>query len=431
MALIRRQNGVAAVSRPKSARLLALALLLAALACEPPVPEDPAPAATVRDSANIEIVENHAPARDTAGFWTVGPEPEFVIGGYRGASEAVDDPAHLVWQVGGAALLSDGRVAVLSRGVAKVLVFETSGALSASFGGKGQGPGEFSSPLHLQVLPRDTIVVWDYMFGRISRFDPSGALLGERSIDVGAVFAATRTVDQRPTESVALPLPDGTFLVEINRTDFRPTLDTYYRVPAGYARIDSDYGAQSFGWWDGQEFLLARLPIPYLLPFRTEAVLAAGGSPLSVYISEGDEYEVHQFSPMGTLRRIIRRTEVEPIPITSADVEAWKARLSEGQTLDWQGWDGVMAKNPPRPFRPRVAGLLTDTEGNLWVANRLDSSTSEWSVFDSEGRWLGTLDLPLPHITWLGKDLVLGVQRDPDTGVETVEGYRVNRGLSR
>ncbi len=427
MAVIQRQNGGAAVSRLKNARLSALVYLLAASACDLPVAEDPTPAATVRDSANIEIVENHAPDWETADFWTVAPEPEFVIGGYSAESEAVDDPSHLVWQVGGAAPLSDGRVAVLSRGEAKVLVFEASGALSASFGGKGRGPGEFSYPLYLQVLPGDTIVVWDYNFGRISHFDPSGTLHRERSIDLGAVFAVTRTADQRPTESVALPLPDGTFLVEINRTDFQPNLDTYYRVPAGYVRIDSAYSAQSFGWWDGQEFLRARMPVPFVLPFRTEAVLAAGGSPLSVYISNGDPYEVHQFSPTGILRRIIRRTEVEPIPITSAEVDAWKARLSERQRMDWEGWDRVMAKNPPRPYRPRVAGLLTDTEGNLWVVNRLDSNTSEWSVFDSEGRWLGTLDLPLPRITWLGRDLVVGVQRDPDIGVETVEGYRVNR----
>ena len=101
------------------------------------------------------------------------------------------------------------------------------------------------------------------------------------------------------------------------------------------------------------------------------------------------------------------------------------------QRLDWEGWDRVTARNPPRPYRPRVAGLLTDTEGNLWVANRLDSNTSEWSVFDSEGRWLGTSDLPLPRITWLGRDLIVGVQRDPDTDVETVEVYRLNRAEPR
>ncbi len=87
----------AVVSRLKSARLCALVYLLAASACDLPVADDPAPATTVRDSANIEIVENHAPEWDAGDFWTVEPAPEVVIGGYSGASEAADDPlmAHL------------------------------------------------------------------------------------------------------------------------------------------------------------------------------------------------------------------------------------------------------------------------------------------------------------------------------------------------
>ena len=64
----------------------------------------------------------------------------------------------------------------------------------------------------------------------------------------------------------------------------------------------------------------------------------------------------------------IRMTPAPSTLIASAEVEAWKARLSGRQRMDWEGWDRVMARNPPRPYRPRVAELLTDTEGNLWVA---------------------------------------------------------------
>ena len=138
-----------------------LALLTAAACGDAPVPEQQAAKVAIRDSADVEIVENHAPEWESDDFWTAGVEPEFVLGGYRGAS--ADDPSAQVWQVGGAAPLSDGSVAVLARGVSKVLVFERSGALVTSFGGQGRGPGEFSYPLHFQVLPEDTIVVWDYM----------------------------------------------------------------------------------------------------------------------------------------------------------------------------------------------------------------------------------------------------------------------------
>ena len=414
--------------RPIERLLVVVPVLAMSTTCAPPAAEDRSPTVTMRDSADIEIVENYAFGRDS-GFWALDPEPAFVIGGYRGAAAAVDDVAHLVWEVGGAAPLSDGRVAVLSKGEASVLVFETSGAMAASFGRIGRGPGEFSAPQHLQVLPGDTIVVWDYMFGRVSYFDPSGALLRERSIDLGAVFATTRTDNRQPPETVHLPLRDGSFLVKVGDRDWQPPAEgELYRRPTQFMRIDPAYNAHSFGgWWADTELLFVRPFIPPVLPFRTESWAAAARGSLSVYISPGDRYEIHQFSPQGVLRRIIRHMAVEPIPILPEEVEAWKVAVSARQRVDWQGWDRAMAGNTPMAFRPAVAGLLTDTDDNLWVANRLDPEESEWSIFNPDGHWLGTLKVPLSRITWLGRDLIVGVKRDPDTDVETVEGYRLDR----
>lgn len=58
--------------------------------------------------------------------------------------------------------------------------------------------------------------------------------------------------------------------------------------------------------------------------------------------------------------------------------------------------------------------------------DRKGDGTSEWSVYDPAGRWLGMLTIPMPTVTWIG-DLVVGVRTDPVTGVETVEGYRLHR----
>ena len=401
--------------------------LLAIPACNAPVVEDRTSTVTLRDSAGIQVVENHTPEWDSVD-WTIEASPVFVIGDYRGASVATDTVAPLLWEIGGASVLSDGRVVVLSNGAAMVLLFEPSGTLTASFGGKGRGPGEFSEPQHLQVLPGDTIVVWDYMFGSVQYFDPSGTLLRYRRIDMGAVFAATRTDNQRPPETVRLPLRDGSFLVEVGDLGWQAPADgELYRRPTAYVRIDSTYNAHSFGWWAGREYLYVQPLIPGLVPYRAESWVAADGSATTVYVSPGDRYEVHQFGATGVLRRIIRRARVNPVPILASDVEAWKAQLSGRQRLDWVGWDRAIADNPPRLHRPAVVGLLTDADDYLWVANRLDASTSEWSVFDSRGRWLVTLVLPVPRVTWIGRDLIVGVRRDIDTGVETVEGYRVTR----
>ena len=167
--------------------LAAAALPIAATACGTPASEAAAagqdPGATIRDSAGIEIVESHAPVWGPGDFWTVDPEPEFVLGGLGESG----DSAHLIWQVRGAKPLSDGRIAMLTPGGdRKVLVYEpTTGRLSAAFARSGRGPGEFFHPVGMQVLPGDTIAVWDFMFGPVYYFDPSGRIVRERRIDWG------------------------------------------------------------------------------------------------------------------------------------------------------------------------------------------------------------------------------------------------------
>ena len=87
--------------------------------------------------------DENALAWGSADFWTVDSEPVFVIGGGGAATDAVDDVSHLLWNIRAAALLPDGRVAMLSPGgERKVLIFEPSGELSVAFGRKGDGPGE-------------------------------------------------------------------------------------------------------------------------------------------------------------------------------------------------------------------------------------------------------------------------------------------------
>lgn len=135
----------------------AIALAFGAVACDPSAGRDqrddaPAqdPAVILRDSAGVQIVENLTSEWDSAAFWSVEPEPEFAIGGYGGHDPG--DASHLVWAIRTAGLLSDGRVVMLSpNGENKVLIFEPSGALSASFGRQGEGPGEFRYPMDLQV----------------------------------------------------------------------------------------------------------------------------------------------------------------------------------------------------------------------------------------------------------------------------------------
>ena len=375
----------------------------------------------------MRIVENHAPMWGSDESWTLESEPVFVIGGSSAEDGTARDASHLVWNIKEAAPLSDGRMVMLSSsGENKVLVFEPTGELSAAFGRKGRGPGEFSHGLHLQVLPDDTIVVWDYMFGPVGYFDPSGKLLRYGRIDFGAMIEkAALGSGAAFQESVALPLPDGSFLVEVVQLDREPPEEGLYQPAVAYLRIDSDYTAHSFGWWGGLETLAIAPPAPPIVPFPMRSIITGGGSPLSVYVAPHDRYEVRQFSETGVLRRIIRR-RVEPIPITSEELDEWiEGAVARNPHWEWVAWRRAMAALPRRFHRP-VSTFKVDSRGHLWTMDKRGEKTSEWSVHTPEGRWLGTLEMPSGRITWIG-EIVVAVRTDPVTGVETVEGYRLNR----
>ncbi|MYI06878.1 MAG: 6-bladed beta-propeller [Gemmatimonadetes bacterium] len=326
------------------------------------------PGVTVRDSAGVRIVENHSPESDPGSFWTLDPEPVVAIGGIdsrRGTPEtAGDSSAHLIWKVTGLSQLPDGRVAVLSGANKMLLVYERSGRLARTIGREGEGPGEFWEPVHLQLVGEDTLAVWDYMFGHVTYFDTVGVILSERRIDLGAVFAAAQVDGASPPENVHLPLADGSFLLALGRRSDtgRPGPGRLFRPPVKYVRIDHEYAAHSFGWWDGAEQLDVRFPVYPLPLFGARSEVAGGGNPLSVYITNGDRNEIHEFSATGVLQRIVRRT-ADPVPITREEREAALGVVVErNPPMDFRAWEEVMDALPRRDHHPFANRLLVPAE---------------------------------------------------------------------
>ena len=344
----------------------------------------------------------------------------------------------------GLARLEDGRIAVLSAGNYQLFLFEPSGELSRVIGGRGEGPGEFARPQQLQYLPPDTLVVWDYWFAPTSYFDTGGRLLDERTIDL------LRMMEVAPgttAESPRFPLPDGSVVVVAGvDPSGMPAPGSFARLPpAEFLRIDDSYSPRSLGFWEGWEMWTPREQRGGLpgIPTMLDSYLASGGDPPSIYISNGDRDETHQFSVGGDLIRIIRRT-TGPVPGTEAAQEAWKSALVAGLDLEeelGQSSEEFFAGMPLRDAFPPVAGLVVDAEGYLWVREWSASEAGmpdQWSVFGSDGRWLGVIpawpDLMLCHWRlspcWIDREFLLAVRRD-ELGIERVEGYRIRRGDER
>lgn len=121
---------------------------------------DPQPV-TVTDSAGVEVVTNlrapaFLPVRD------LPPAPE---------REVVHDA---LYQVTALHAFDDGGVAVGASGSRAILVFDADGALVATLGRAGDGPGEFQGVGGIVPLPGDSLAVWDPRQQRLTVFPPEG-----------------------------------------------------------------------------------------------------------------------------------------------------------------------------------------------------------------------------------------------------------------
>ena len=406
-------------------------------------------AVTTRDTAGVEIVENHAPERTQGHFWTLDREPGLVLGESpaRGAGATQgnrNDDDGRIWGVRGLARLVDGRIAVLSQGNHQLFIFEPTGRLSRVIGGKGEGPGEFVRPERMQYLPPDTLAVWDYWMGSVTYFDTAGAILDHRRIDLGRILDA---VPGASPESPTTPLPDGSFVITVRRRDpdFAHRRDgTLVRYPpVEYLRVDlRTYVARSLGIWDGEEQWAAsgdvvssysemRELAPGLVSFdgQLKSHLTAGGRPPSIYVTDGFKNEIRQFSLNGELLRIIRRTAA-PLVVTERAHRAW-----QDFALDLGAGEYGVEAWPKRERHPAIGGLAVDAAGYLWVREWSESESGmpdQWSVFGPEGRWLGVVSgSPSPAVCyapvpcWIDREWLLILKGD-SLGREWIEGYRIH-----
>ena len=350
-----------------------LAISAAVFGCDPAPAGDTAENSTVtiRDSAGIEIVENHAPEHPAESFWTIDPEPEFVLGGSEDLGALADDSAQLIWRLEGLARLPDGRVAVLSSANQQLMLFEPSGELSRIIGGPGEGPGEFTRPLAFQYLPPDTLVVWDYFLSSIDYFDTDGNLLKERSPDL-----ARMAVHGAGAESLRLPLPDGSFLAGV------PDL-TVDESPGDCAHLAAHGLSMA---WQGS-------------PLRAEGVTIHGEELLRMLQHRAGNREMGGWP---------RRTEDdEPIPRRE------KYPAVESIVVDTEGYLWV------REWSVSESGIP-----DQWS---VFSPEGRWLGVLAKDMPMFFLCRGYLFVCWIDREFLLVVGRD-QFEVERVEAYRIRRG---
>jgi len=95
-----------------------------------------------------------------------------VYGELASGQPALSDPKNV-------AVGPDGRIYVVEGKAARVSIFNADGSFAGSFGGPGQGDGQFQEPWGIAVAANGNIYVADTWNHRVEYFDPSGKFLGK------------------------------------------------------------------------------------------------------------------------------------------------------------------------------------------------------------------------------------------------------------
>ena len=367
-------------------------------------------------SAGIRIVENANPPESSRLDWRLGPEPLVSIGKVDG-----EDP-YLFTRIFGATMLSDGRIVIGDAGTMELRVFDQQGNHLETWGGEGQGPGEFSGGQlwGLAPLPGDSIIILQYGFAELTVFGPDGEFLRR--------FVPERS--QRDTWDIRKNLwpqdvtRDGLVLAAQDFIDNDPA-DVEVWDAAGELRgsLGLHPGREAIRDGDGAH--------SSPLMFYRNTFLRAWGD--LFVISTNHRYELRAFALDGSLARIVRLDRAPRAP-TDAHIEAYIDDRLSSIPSDQAGRRAERRRDlldmPVAEHLPTFTFYRPDMLDHLWVweyeAPGEETPGTLFTIFDPDGRVLGYFEIPEGFILEAGADYILFRVRD-ELGVETVQLWPLER----
>jgi len=287
-------------------------------------------------------------------------------------------PATFALDVG---ILPNGNVVVLDTGNRRVLRFRPDGAYIGFFGGAGQEPGQFVTPLFLEVAG-ERIYVLDTSLNRVTAFDTSGTFLQRFQVDLRGLAATTPLFAASAADEIFIAAEPVPFLqgardtgdAVIYRYDRAGAItDTLARLPApNWTRIELP---------EDVSFVKPRLaPDPKI-----------SAKPGLVALAVGSRYEFQVRRADGSLLRRVSRA-YQNVAVTPAIRDSVINLLVRTRPdVPREALDEI----PFAPVVPAIRGLVLDDRGRVWV-DPYGSETTRRDIFDADGRYVGAVYLPQP-----------------------------------
>jgi hypothetical protein len=377
---------------------------------------EPAPQATVRDSAGVTIVENQAPAQPV--YRVVDSTPILEIGG---SGEVHDE----FTRINGLAWMADGGVVVADGAVQELRIFGPDGVWRATAGRKGGGPGEFEGLNGIHVLADGSLLAFDSRHRRFSDFSVDGSFLGERPLEPGGPRFPQllgRLADGRALFRAGGVFTPGGSQAGVSRP---PAIVVLYDSAGALMDTVGEFpGSEAFVQLGGEG--ATRTISVGSLPLGRNTRFAVVGD--RFVVAPSDDYELLIYRLDGTLERSIRRPFTKR-SIKDADIERYLEDMADHGSRDFVNRMRKPLMEAARPeAMPAYSNLLVGDNGQLWVEDFTPPGIEgpvRWSVFEAGGQWLGEAEMPARFKPYrIAGGRVLGVWLDPDD-VPFVRAYQL------
>ena len=254
-------------------------------------------------------------------------DPSVLTGGTSVGLEGLWNPTEQGY------LLSGDRIYTIDSKRKQVLVFSDTGALIQEIGRDGRGPGEFTSPTHLDVL--NNLLVVSEKTGRISIFDTSGTYSHSfHAVGVNHVGGNLKL------------LTDSLLVITGRRPDDAPYTGTMAHIYSVQGILVKDF------------LTLSDKSRQYESRSMTYAYCDKALGDATIWCAQSMEYVLYQFDYRGMLLDSIVLSPSHYRPLTTREP---RDRRSDEHVAWWESWDWV--NNVVVIDETRVAIMLVGSGG--------------------------------------------------------------------